>query len=118
VKASGVSSALTAVAESQLLADQCIFSDTSGTAVVVKGSAVAKLTQCLFRDIYCGAVSSTDDSQLYVDSCQVLDCHIEITNTRTVNVVTGTTLERKGANGISWSGATTAHLAGNIVAGS
>jgi nitrous oxidase accessory protein NosD len=109
---------LTASGNSQLLADQCVFTDTSSVGVSLAGNSVAKFTQCLFTGISLAAIASSDGARVYLDSCQLLDCHVELSSSAAVNVVTATTLERPGTTGIAVFGSATVYIVGNILAGS
>jgi hypothetical protein len=113
----GATPPLAAAGECQLLAEQCVFRDTSAVAVALKGGAVAKFTQCLFTGVARAALAAADGARVFVDSCSLVDCHIELAGAA-VSVVAATTLERQGTTGLAVSGGATAYVVGNVLAGS
>jgi nitrous oxidase accessory protein NosD len=114
----GPISAFTGIGDSELIAEQCFFSESKSAAVSLTGRAVAKFTQCLFHKNSRVAISAIEGTRIFVHSCQFIDCQIELSNSGSANIITATTLERPGMVGVSVEGTTTLHFVGNILSGS
>jgi hypothetical protein len=78
--------------KTQIIAECCVFSNTRTTAVNLKANAIGRIVRCVFRNAQRGSISSTDSSRVFVDSCRVVECPTEISNSSAENVIGGTTI--------------------------
>jgi hypothetical protein len=76
----------------QIIAECCVFSNTRTPAVNLKGNAIGRIVRCLFRNAQRGSISSTDSSRVFVDSCRLVECAMEVSNSSAENVIAGTTI--------------------------
>lgn len=103
---------------SQVVAEGCLFASSKPSHVVLKFASIGKFVRCHFSDAVKGGLVASENSRLFIDSCQFQACSIDITNSSSENVVGGTFVEKKGGTGTLCAGNSRSHLRKNTIAGS
>jgi nitrous oxidase accessory protein NosD len=117
VRASMGIPALTATGQSQVIADQSVFAETQTVAVTIKADAVGKFTRCRFRESAKGGLSSADRSRVFLDSCEFIECNIDLASSGGTNIVSGTSVTKDRGTGIVCAVSTTAALIADHITG-
>ncbi|OHT05885.1 hypothetical protein TRFO_26244 [Tritrichomonas foetus] len=111
-------SALSASHSCQIESEFTTYSYCRIATVSLRSTSCAKFKQCIFLNNPQSGISAIDESQLYVDSCNFVECTAEIRSNGACNVIKGTLFSKTGgSSGIVISQNATAYLYGNIIRG-
>jgi parallel beta-helix repeat protein len=94
----GACPAVNLTGRAQVAAAGCVFSHSRMIAVTVKQQSAGRFTECVFRENQKGGASASENSALFVDSCQFDDCSVDIASDGQT-VVTGCRIERRTGGG-------------------